>query len=124
MRKSEAARLNGTDPDALTFEVLPGDCCPRCPPAERLADLKIGMPVALSGTPSKGVIRYVCPVCRLVWDTGWHMENVRSYSPFSDRFINHREDLESHPTGEILYPAGPRSAFTSAQVAANEGRGE
>ena len=100
---------NGTSPDALRFQVIPHDMCSRCPPPERIADQRLGLPVAFAQEGTAIIVRYVCPVCRLLWDCSFAADEPRPGGTFSDTFVCDREGLESHPQGEIQYPCGPRS---------------
>ena len=105
--------------EELRFNVIPMDFCPRCPIAARLDDVHYGMPVALAGPLNDRIIRYVCPSCRLVWDSSWDVAALArffpSYGPFSDTFIRDHERLEAHRREDIELPAGPRSAFVRAK---------
>ncbi len=70
------------------------------------------MPVAVAGSLNgEAVLRYVCPACRLIWDTFWNLGAIAecwpSYGTFEDRFNHSSERLESHEQGGVLYPAGP-----------------
>ena len=94
---------------AILLNVIPMDCCPHCP-----TDPPHGMPVAATGRPTEGVVRYVCPQCRLIWDTSWSLGE----EPFWDHLIPARAKVRSFPQQGIAFPAGPREALVGRPRAA------
>jgi hypothetical protein len=70
---------------------------------------RVAVPVAFGQSENGVVIRYICPDCRLVWDTGYSNDMAPL---FTDRFVRQREQLKSHPGGGMDWIAGPSDGFT------------
>ena len=104
----------------LRFTGIPMNYCPRCtekPNGVFEQAKRPPVPVATSGLGGEGCcVRYVCPTCRLIWDTVWDMAgDFFNTGPFDDDLILAHEGLESHPTGEVPFPAGPKELLRELQ---------
>ena len=90
-------------PAAYEFNIIPSDFCPRCEPT----DERLGHPVAVAiAGPHRAITRYICPECRLTWDSAQDM-NSDEFTPFRDRFVAKSELIEAHPDGLNWCPARP-----------------
>ena len=104
--------------ERVMFTGIPMDYCPRCEKRSREVfeqSERPPVPLAVSGLGTNHCfVRYACPNCRLIWDCFRNMEaDDMNQGPFEDEFILWHEGLESHPTGEVPFPAGPKNLLAS-----------